>query len=664
MTDYKNPRPSPTTSAASPDALYDNSVTFEKLLNDPENQTTYRGKELISWQNALNLFGFGVASFDFATGGTLDSKNQLIRHSDELLYRYIGAGSFPLVVAPATNPVGNPDWEAFTATYLQALSGLDQPSDLDQSYRRAATVAQVENGDFPAGSRLRLTDRADAPFDVDVGGTPNGMDLLDAGGGNTAVYQYSDDIDVKHLGAALDYNTNIDDTPIFARAMELANPTPELTHSLSESRTVTFYGRPLINGQIVMREGVTLKGMHYGSVIMCGWSTSVWDKIVAYQKISGSATKNFALVNFQIAPNYGEDGSAITSPARLIYLDNVIEPLIDDVRCIQHLQATSQPTAINLPITGLETRRCSNLDMPSITFDGGQYGWYAGYAGTGGGSLNGRVGRVFSFNQQEIGVFFGEKTYGNTVDQLEVFVESNQGGSRIGVRLDSPTCNNNTFTYVKFGGDNLSASLQIQNGASFNNITGAAISTAPASIGGVNNRLAGFYSGSISNVGSGNEFLDAATPLPSGTETVFRTKLETKQNGKHTKALAKTLVPSDVDLWVKVASFNLENDSLSSVKLKIGAMFGGTPRVAERYIIAHRSGAAAVTYTEDVGRLYQLNSVDRLDIRVVAGAVVGGSDIEISRRSLMGATGDVDATVNIELCYDNYSDSLSYSGLI
>lgn len=148
MTDYTLPRPTATTSATSPDALKDNAVTFNKLLNEPENQTTYQGKELISWQGALDLFGFGVASFDFTAGGTLDSKNQLIRHSDELLYRYIGAGSFPLAVAPATDPVGNPDWEAFTATSHNLLSdrnsaGAHNSSAIDWSEyeQKAASIA-------------------------------------------------------------------------------------------------------------------------------------------------------------------------------------------------------------------------------------------------------------------------------------------------------------------------------------------------------------------------------------------------------------------------------------------------------------------------------------------------------------------------------------------
>lgn len=203
MTDYTLPRPTSTTSATSPAALNDNAVTFNKLLNDLENQTTYQGKELISWQNAIKLFGFGVATFDFASGGTLDSKNQLIRHSDELLYRYIGAGSFPLTVAPGTNPVGNPDWEAFTATAHNLLSGRNAVGAHDTIYDRRTTVAEIASGVFTEdGEVLTVADRADGKFRLTLGGTPNGFDILDAGNGNTAVIV--NPIYLEHFGLALD----------------------------------------------------------------------------------------------------------------------------------------------------------------------------------------------------------------------------------------------------------------------------------------------------------------------------------------------------------------------------------------------------------------------------------------------------------------------------
>lgn len=204
MTDYKSPRPSATTSAANPDALYDNAVTFEKLLNEYANQTTYKGKELISWLKALDLFGFGVAPFDFATGGTLENKNLLIRHSDELLYRYVGAGAFPLIVSPATNPVGNPDWEAFTATSLQALSGLTEPSDLAQRHRTKTTTTEIATGVFKDGDRLEVVELGDDPFDVVTGGTPNGYDILDAGPGKTAVLKKPKLVDPRSFGLLLD----------------------------------------------------------------------------------------------------------------------------------------------------------------------------------------------------------------------------------------------------------------------------------------------------------------------------------------------------------------------------------------------------------------------------------------------------------------------------
>lgn len=66
-------------------------------------------------QGAINLFGFGIAPFTFTTGGTLTSLNLLVSNSstDGYLYKYIGAGTAPITVTAGTNPVGNPDWQAF-----------------------------------------------------------------------------------------------------------------------------------------------------------------------------------------------------------------------------------------------------------------------------------------------------------------------------------------------------------------------------------------------------------------------------------------------------------------------------------------------------------------------------------------------------------------------
>lgn len=94
------------------------------------------------------------------------------------------------------------------ATEHSALTNLNAVGGHDSIYRRAATVAQIEDGDFAVGSRLTVTDRGDAPFNVVAGGTPNGFDILDAGNGNVAVWQPSAHVSAAEIGMSASLTTN------------------------------------------------------------------------------------------------------------------------------------------------------------------------------------------------------------------------------------------------------------------------------------------------------------------------------------------------------------------------------------------------------------------------------------------------------------------------
>lgn len=77
----------------------------------------------------------------------------------------------------------------------------------DTIYRRAATVSQVENGDFEIDAKLSLIDRADAPFNVKPIGAHvvNGFDILNAGVGKVAVLVKTDVLlNLDHLGLTQD----------------------------------------------------------------------------------------------------------------------------------------------------------------------------------------------------------------------------------------------------------------------------------------------------------------------------------------------------------------------------------------------------------------------------------------------------------------------------
>lgn len=208
MSDYNNPRPLPTASASDPCTIVDNAISFDKVVNGDSTVTTYQGKELLSLSQAIDKFGFGVAPFTFTTGGTLESKNLLVSNDpvDGFLYKYVGSHDFstPLTIAAGTNPTVGGDWQPFAATDHNFLSNRNAAGAHDEIYRRSATVAQVQNGDFEIGARLSLTDRAEAPFNIEPIGTyvVNGTDILNAGDATVAVYSMAErQIHVEHLGA-------------------------------------------------------------------------------------------------------------------------------------------------------------------------------------------------------------------------------------------------------------------------------------------------------------------------------------------------------------------------------------------------------------------------------------------------------------------------------
>ena len=202
MADYKDPRPSPTASAADPCVIYDNAVSFNEVVNGAATVTTYTGKELLTLSQAIDKFGFGVAPFTFAVGGTLDSLNLLVSNSptDGFLYKYVGAGSAPITVTDGTDPTISADWQAFAATTLQSLGGLASPSDLAQRHRIKTTVAEVATGVFNDGDRLELSDRANAKFKVQLGGAADGGGVISAGPGKTAILT-EDKIYIEYFGA-------------------------------------------------------------------------------------------------------------------------------------------------------------------------------------------------------------------------------------------------------------------------------------------------------------------------------------------------------------------------------------------------------------------------------------------------------------------------------
>ena len=112
---------------------------------------------------------------------------------------------------PPTVPGG--DWfNQITNEMLNVLSaaGID-PSKTDddqllQAIQRVSissdegSVAEVAAGEFPIGARVSVIDRSFGVFEVVAGGVSNGIDILSAGGGNTAVLSKDQKIYAEHLG--------------------------------------------------------------------------------------------------------------------------------------------------------------------------------------------------------------------------------------------------------------------------------------------------------------------------------------------------------------------------------------------------------------------------------------------------------------------------------
>lgn len=113
MSDYKNPRPSPSANASDPCVVYDNSVSFDKLINESEVVTTYKGIELQSVPSLLEQIESEASVViqsigwdpvgEFATGFTYTKLNDVGRDVSGSWWRYNGS-DLPKVIASGTVP--------------------------------------------------------------------------------------------------------------------------------------------------------------------------------------------------------------------------------------------------------------------------------------------------------------------------------------------------------------------------------------------------------------------------------------------------------------------------------------------------------------------------------------------------------------------------------
>lgn len=143
-------------------------------------------------------FNLTDAGFDFATGGTIETYNQLVKDVSGNSWQW--QGDLPHVVTAGTVP-SSPDYEQRTFNEIANVSGLRD--ELDKR-RIQLTVSEAQSSNLNYGSYLTLKDRRNAPAEIRPAVealTVNGTDVLSMANGNYIKVQFDDDdIHVAHLG--------------------------------------------------------------------------------------------------------------------------------------------------------------------------------------------------------------------------------------------------------------------------------------------------------------------------------------------------------------------------------------------------------------------------------------------------------------------------------
>lgn len=155
----------------------------------------------------------------FADGVTFTDKTDFA--VDAVGTQWIYTGSLPFSATAGTVP-SEPTYQAVHVRDHNATSNRNAVGSHDAIYDRRTTVAIASSGVFTEiGTIVTLTDIADSRYKLTSGGVANGMDIRDAGNGNTWVYQppfYG--VVPKQIGAK--YDGSSDDTAFNQRAIDLA----------------------------------------------------------------------------------------------------------------------------------------------------------------------------------------------------------------------------------------------------------------------------------------------------------------------------------------------------------------------------------------------------------------------------------------------------------
>lgn len=171
-----------------------NAKSLDYGINGEGTFTTGRGKVLQTFSEAIKNLGFKQGG-TFGDGGTINSNSELVFNTaNNWFYQHTGATP---VAIPASPDAG---WRQFNANNHSFLAGRDDAGAHDTIYRRETTVSEVQSGVFDIGSKLTITDRCGAEFNVVSGSSFDGYEKIDAGSGKIAVLSECKPVSIRAFG--------------------------------------------------------------------------------------------------------------------------------------------------------------------------------------------------------------------------------------------------------------------------------------------------------------------------------------------------------------------------------------------------------------------------------------------------------------------------------
>lgn len=163
----------------------------------------------------------------------------------------------------------------------------------NKKVRIETSISEIGSGAFSPGEQLSITDNFNAPFAVVSGGTPDGIGVLDAGNGNTAVYSPLNIPNASHLGAkaggsdslaVMQYLVDNYGTGTINDGKYTISGTVDLKAGFGFLFPSTVSFHPNANGILLFRSSGIISSLTIDNIGLSGKS---WDGATQYTGISG-----------------------------------------------------------------------------------------------------------------------------------------------------------------------------------------------------------------------------------------------------------------------------------------------------------------------------------------------------------------------------------------